>query len=334
MKPNIQFYIINVALKIGMIITLILNNYDYLSLGYYHFLLLYGTTCFLITCFFEYNRKNYILTALAFIGLITYQPIYSVLKESVENISVGEQEVYTYSIIRQSTFITVILWIIFDLVRGVKYYRNKETNDYKFDTDGIVNTSETKKLLEQTKIQEIAASARLLQIMRKLYNNPKLSQEQLALRLQAIKDRQEAQAAEFLGSFSELMAAYAKLGIYKVGVYKFGDMIADIRDNFGNDFVSENIDALKYAYALTRSNASDEDTDKFDDDKAVRAYIANQSGKPTAEVEQPVIALLTAASNRLLKFFQKKYNNPDITEQQMKDKIQKVKSWKEAKEKL
>src|ERR1035437_1311466 len=56
LKPNFQINIINVAIKIGLVTMLILNfnNSASMSFGYYHFLSLYGTVCFLIACFIEY----------------------------------------------------------------------------------------------------------------------------------------------------------------------------------------------------------------------------------------------------------------------------------------
>ena len=117
-KPNFQLNFINSSVKIGLVAMILINNNNSMSLGYYHFLSLYGTICFLITCFFEYTRKNYILTTLAFIGMITYQPIYSVLKYDVY-----DGEVTTYWIILQYTFIAVTVWIFFDLIRWIREYK-------------------------------------------------------------------------------------------------------------------------------------------------------------------------------------------------------------------
>lgn len=120
LKPNFQINIINIAIKIGLVTMVMLNfnSSPSMSFGYYHFLSLYGTVCFLIACFIEYNRQNYICTVAAFIGLITYQPIYSVLKYDV-----FDGEVRTYWIIIQSTFIIVTPWIVFDLIRWIVDYK-------------------------------------------------------------------------------------------------------------------------------------------------------------------------------------------------------------------
>ena len=101
-KPNLQTKILNIGVKIGLLCILSYNSSNYLSMGYFHFLSLYGTFCFLTVCSIEYHRGNYILMNLAIVGIIVYQPIYSVLK-----IDASDGEVRTYSMIPVTTFLVV-----------------------------------------------------------------------------------------------------------------------------------------------------------------------------------------------------------------------------------
>jgi hypothetical protein len=117
-KPNLQLNCINIGVKVGLIALLISNGSNYWSFSFYHFITLYSTTCFIILCFFEYRRKNYVLTLTAFIGLIAYQPFYSALRYDVL-----DDEVRINEIVLQITALTVIPWIIFDFIRWIKDYR-------------------------------------------------------------------------------------------------------------------------------------------------------------------------------------------------------------------
>ncbi len=114
-KPNVQASVINICLKTGLILAIFYNNSISLTFGYYHFISLYGSLCFAIAAFIEYRRDNFILTVLAVIGIITYQPFYSVLKDNVY-----EGEVTSYWIIFESTVIVMFFWIIFDIIRWVR----------------------------------------------------------------------------------------------------------------------------------------------------------------------------------------------------------------------
>lgn len=116
-RPNIQFYSIIILVKVGLFATAIGIEGDMACLEYFHFFSLFGTLCFLITGFFEYKRQNYILSFLSIIGVIVYQPIYSVLKDDVI-----ENSIDVHPIILRSTFITLLLWIIFDFIRLIRDY--------------------------------------------------------------------------------------------------------------------------------------------------------------------------------------------------------------------
>jgi hypothetical protein len=130
---------------------------------------------------------------------------------------------------------------------------------------------------------------------------------------------------EFVGKAGKLLAAYSKLGIYK-----FGEFIDKVRADFGDEFADENINGFRSAYAAMRDGADKKERAKFDDSDAVDDYISVSVKQSPVE---PVFALETAASGRLLKIFQKLYNNPDMGEQQMKRKIREVKERKKANEK-
>ena len=122
-RPNVQLNCINIGVKVGLIALLISNGSNYWSFSSYHFITLYSTTCFIILCFFEYRRKNYILTLIAFVGLIAYQPFYSALKYDVLNDDVRINE-----IVLQITALTVIPWIIFDFIRWIRDHRQFKKN--------------------------------------------------------------------------------------------------------------------------------------------------------------------------------------------------------------
>lgn len=114
-KPDSQFNIIGLLIKSGLILMLLTIQRSELSLSFFHFISLYGTLCFIVICFLEYRRKNYILTLLSIICMIAYQPIYSVLK-----IDVAYGYVDINSIVVQTTSITTITWIIADVVRWIR----------------------------------------------------------------------------------------------------------------------------------------------------------------------------------------------------------------------
>lgn len=125
---------------------------------------------------------------------------------------------------------------------------------------------------------------------------------------------------EFVDKAGKLLVAYSKLGIYK-----FSDLMSNVRAEFGDEIVDENLNRFRAAYAVMRDGADKKERAKFDDSDAVDDYIANSEKQTPVE---PVFALKTAASGRLLKIFQKLFNKPDMTEQQMKRKIQEVKERK------
>lgn len=76
-----------------------------------------------------------------------------------------------------------------------------------------------------------------------------------------------ANIGEFAIRAAKLLAAYAKLGIYK-----FADMLADLRKKYGDEFVDENIDGLKKAYELARVDVDPLDAEKFDSSNKVLSY--------------------------------------------------------------
>jgi hypothetical protein len=114
LRPNIQLNVINIGVKIGLISLLLFHKSNYMSFGFYHFISLYAATCFLILCFFEYHRKNFILALLAFIGFLAYQPVYSALKYDVL-----DDDVRTNDIVIPITAAIIIPWIVFDVIRWI-----------------------------------------------------------------------------------------------------------------------------------------------------------------------------------------------------------------------
>ena len=119
-KPNNQVNFIIISLKLVMIAIIMLNfnNLNYIpliSFGFYHFMCLYGTLCYSIASVYEYKRTNYFFTIIGILGIITYQPFYSVLKIDVNNGLVDTEE-----IIFQLTVVINFLWVICDIIRWIR----------------------------------------------------------------------------------------------------------------------------------------------------------------------------------------------------------------------
>jgi len=108
-------YTIAIAIKVGLIITLIYSN-EYVTRSYINFLSLYGTLCFLVIIVLEWGSKNYYLTLLGIIGLIIYQPLYSILKNDFAD---GLYEINMLPI--QVTAIVILAWLVIDIIRLIKY---------------------------------------------------------------------------------------------------------------------------------------------------------------------------------------------------------------------
>lgn len=123
MKYNWQLHAINTFSKIGLIASLMIINGNYFSTGFYHFISLYGVLCFLISLYFEYKRLNLILCFFSILGIIAYQPFYSVLKYDV-----FEGEVRTNELVLQVTLLAGLPWIIFDVVRWIKDFKKNKNS--------------------------------------------------------------------------------------------------------------------------------------------------------------------------------------------------------------
>lgn len=78
----------------------------------------------------------------------------------------------------------------------------------------------------------------------------------------------------------KLMAAYADLGLYK-----FKEIVADIAESFGGDFLDKpNVDALKGAYSYYRSNVPKEQRGILNNEDEVDDFIANDLQAYTSPV--------------------------------------------------
>lgn len=121
---DLQLSIVNPIFKLGLIFSWVahsfITNSTYFSFGFYHFISLYGMMCFLVSFYFEYKRSNLFFSIVSLIGLISYQPFYSVLKFDFYG-----NEVRINEIVIQLTLI-VIPWAVYDIIRSIKDYKKSK----------------------------------------------------------------------------------------------------------------------------------------------------------------------------------------------------------------
>lgn len=98
-----------------------------------------------------------------------------------------------------------------------------------------------------------------------------------------------ANVGEFIGKATKLITAYTKLGLYK-----FGEVIDQMRKSFGDDFVDENMNEIKGAYAYTRAGVDKSERGKFDNEDAVDAYIETKSTTNTPEPKKAAVEPINA----------------------------------------
>jgi hypothetical protein len=120
MKGDLNLTIAGVFLKLVLPVCFILNNSNYYNISLYHFISLLGTFCFCISFWNEIKRENKFLIILSIVGVLVYQPFYSVLKTDTL-----AGDIIIDKIIPLFTIAWCLLSIIIDAARIIKDYKNR-----------------------------------------------------------------------------------------------------------------------------------------------------------------------------------------------------------------